>query len=79
MATSHPVQYRRLGKSGLRVSVPILGGASLGSSKWMPWVLDEAEVCSQAISYYLVTECNTGTPHTQGRLGKGRYNLGHSQ
>jgi len=36
-----PVEYRRLGSSGLRVSVPILGCMSLGSSKWGKWVLDE--------------------------------------
>lgn len=35
------VDYVRLGSSGLRVSVPILGGMSLGTSKWQPWVLDE--------------------------------------
>ncbi|KAG2152539.1 NADP-dependent oxidoreductase domain-containing protein [Suillus bovinus] len=35
------VQYRTLGKSGLKVSVPILGAMSFGSSKWAPWVLDE--------------------------------------
>ncbi|KAI0204628.1 aldo-keto reductase [Astrocystis sublimbata] len=33
-------EYRRLGNSGLRVSNPILGGLSLGSSRWLPWVLD---------------------------------------
>ncbi|KAI0123590.1 NADP-dependent oxidoreductase domain-containing protein [Xylariales sp. AK1849] len=33
--------YRRLGSSGLRVSNPILGGAHLGSSRWLPWVLEE--------------------------------------
>ncbi|KZP01284.1 Aldo/keto reductase [Calocera viscosa TUFC12733] len=39
---AHPqVEYRRLGKSGLRVSVPILGAMSFGSDKWMPWVLNE--------------------------------------
>ena len=32
--------YRRLGTSGLRVSVPILGCMSLGDSRWQPWVLD---------------------------------------
>lgn len=36
--------YRQLGKSGLRVSNPILGGMHLGSSKWLPWVLDESKV-----------------------------------
>ncbi|KAF3909004.1 hypothetical protein ABW21_db0200986 [Orbilia brochopaga] len=33
--------YKRLGTSGLRVSVPILGAMSIGSSKWDSWVLDE--------------------------------------
>ncbi|KAG2039329.1 NADP-dependent oxidoreductase domain-containing protein [Suillus americanus] len=35
------VQYHSLGKSGLKVSVPILGAMSFGTSKWAPWVLDE--------------------------------------
>jgi len=35
------VEYRQLGKSGLRVSVPILGAMSFGSSQWAPWVIDE--------------------------------------
>ncbi|KAI1091227.1 Aldo/keto reductase [Rostrohypoxylon terebratum] len=35
------VEYIRVGSSGLRVSTPILGAMSLGSTKWMPWVLDE--------------------------------------
>ncbi|KAK1513301.1 aldo-keto reductase [Colletotrichum costaricense] len=35
------VEYVNLGTSGLRVSVPVLGGMSLGSSEWAPWVLDE--------------------------------------
>ncbi|KAF8429424.1 NADP-dependent oxidoreductase domain-containing protein [Boletus edulis BED1] len=35
------VQYRQLGKSGLRVSVPILGAMSFGSSEWSTWVLEE--------------------------------------
>jgi hypothetical protein len=36
--------YRTLGNSGLRVSNPILGGLHLGSSKWLPWVLEEDQV-----------------------------------
>lgn len=36
-------EYRQLGKSGLRVSVPILGAMSIGSSKWQPWVVEEEE------------------------------------
>ncbi|KAF1813177.1 Aldo/keto reductase [Eremomyces bilateralis CBS 781.70] len=35
------VEYRRLGKSGLRVSVPILGAMSFGTSNWLNWVKDE--------------------------------------
>lgn len=35
------VEYTQLGSSGLRVSVPILGGMTLGSSEWEKWVLDE--------------------------------------
>lgn len=34
-------EYRQLGKSGLKVSVPILGGMSFGHTDWQPWVLDE--------------------------------------
>jgi aryl-alcohol dehydrogenase-like predicted oxidoreductase len=37
------VEYRRLGKSGLRVSVPILGAMSFGSLQQMDWVIEEAE------------------------------------
>jgi len=37
------MQYIRLGSSGLRVSKIILGCMSYGSSKWLPWVLDENE------------------------------------
>lgn len=34
-------EYKRLGNTGLKVSMPIMGAMSFGSSKWMPWVLDE--------------------------------------
>lgn len=37
------VEYRRLGNSGLKVSVPILGCMSFGSKDWMPWVIEEEE------------------------------------
>ncbi|EXJ71849.1 alcohol dehydrogenase [Cladophialophora psammophila CBS 110553] len=37
-------EYKQLGKSGLRVSVPIFGCMGIGSSKWLPWVLDEDQV-----------------------------------
>ncbi|PGH17049.1 hypothetical protein AJ79_01433 [Helicocarpus griseus UAMH5409] len=34
-------EYRQLGKSGLRVSVPIFGAMSIGSPEWAKWVIDE--------------------------------------
>ncbi|KAL8690624.1 MAG: hypothetical protein Q9224_004364 [Gallowayella concinna] len=37
-------EYKQLGKSGLRVSVPILGAMSFGDKRWMPWVIEEEEV-----------------------------------
>ncbi|TFK63838.1 Aldo/keto reductase [Pluteus cervinus] len=37
------VEYRQLGKSGLRVSVPILGGGSFGTKDWMAWQMEEEE------------------------------------
>ncbi|KAH8754525.1 NADP-dependent oxidoreductase domain-containing protein [Diaporthe sp. PMI_573] len=33
--------YRRLGTSGLRVSVPILGAMSIGDQRSMPWTINE--------------------------------------
>ncbi len=37
------MQYARLGSSGMTVSRICLGCMSYGTSKWRPWVLDEAE------------------------------------
>ncbi|KAH6691464.1 aldo/keto reductase [Plectosphaerella plurivora] len=37
------VEYRRLGKSGLRVSVPIFGCMSFGDKRTLPWVIGEDE------------------------------------
>ena len=37
-------EYVRLGRSGLKVSVPILGAMSFGSAEWMDWVLEEDKV-----------------------------------
>jgi 1-deoxyxylulose-5-phosphate synthase len=37
------MQYVRLGRSGLKVSRLCLGMMSFGTSKWRPWVLDEAD------------------------------------
>ncbi|KAL9043278.1 MAG: hypothetical protein Q9214_003529 [Letrouitia sp. 1 TL-2023] len=36
-------EYKQLGKSGLRVSVPIVGAMSFGDKRWMPWVIEEEE------------------------------------
>ena len=33
------VDYVKLGKSGLQVSVPILGAMSFGHPDWAPWVI----------------------------------------
>jgi len=41
MSQSPAVQYKQLGNSGLRVSVPILGAMGIGSTQWLPWALDE--------------------------------------
>lgn len=38
-------EYVQLGKSGLRVSVPILGAMSIGDKAALPWVIEEDEVC----------------------------------
>ncbi|KAH7348493.1 aldo-keto reductase [Rhexocercosporidium sp. MPI-PUGE-AT-0058] len=37
------VEYVQLGRSGLRVSSPILGGMSFGSKDWLPWNIEEEE------------------------------------
>jgi aryl-alcohol dehydrogenase-like predicted oxidoreductase len=34
---------RQLGLSGLGVSVPILGAMSLGSRRWVPWMVEKPE------------------------------------
>ncbi|KAM7221758.1 oxidoreductase [Rhypophila decipiens] len=40
---SSKCEYRRLGNSGLRVSVPILGCMSLGDTRNLSWVIEEEE------------------------------------
>jgi aryl-alcohol dehydrogenase-like predicted oxidoreductase len=37
------VSYTQLGKSGLRVSVPVLGAMSFGHKDWAPWVVGNEE------------------------------------
>ncbi|PIL27163.1 transporter [Ganoderma sinense ZZ0214-1] len=41
MSQQTQAEYRQLGKSGLRVSVPILGAMGFGSPQWHNWILDE--------------------------------------
>ncbi|KAF9467095.1 NADP-dependent oxidoreductase domain-containing protein [Collybia nuda] len=42
-ASKTRVEYRQLGKSGLRVSVPILGTMGFGSPEWGKWVVGEEQ------------------------------------
>ncbi|KAI0146043.1 aldo/keto reductase [Hypoxylon sp. NC0597] len=37
------VEYRQLGKSGLKISVPVFGCMSFGDTKAQSWAIDEAE------------------------------------
>jgi hypothetical protein len=46
------VEYVRLGKSGLKVSVPILGAMSIGDPGWNSWVLDEEKVRGFSLIYW---------------------------
>ena len=44
MASKVPkAEYKQLGRSGLRVSVPILGAMSFGDKRWQPWVIEADE------------------------------------
>ncbi|KAG6822192.1 hypothetical protein H0H92_014891, partial [Tricholoma furcatifolium] len=43
MSSNPKIEYRQLGKTGLRVSVPIIGAMSFGSPEWANWVLGEEE------------------------------------
>lgn len=47
------VAYHRLGKAGLKLSVPILGAMSFGHKDWQPWVVDDmAEVEKLLLAAY---------------------------
>ena len=67
-STRVPVEYRRLGNSGLRVSVPILGAMSYGSSKWAPWVLDQDKSIEllKAAWNYGITTIDTANLYSNG-------------
>ncbi|KAF2202256.1 aldo-keto reductase-like protein [Delitschia confertaspora ATCC 74209] len=76
-------EYRRLGKSGLRVSVPILGAMSIGSKEWQDWVLDEEESLPLLKAAYDrgITTWDTANVYSNGEsevvIGKAikKYNL----
>ncbi|CAN8096136.1 unnamed protein product [Discula destructiva] len=46
---STKVSYTQLGKSGLRVSVPILGAMSFGSTQWIDWVIDDEQTVMELL------------------------------
>ncbi|KAF2866317.1 NADP-dependent oxidoreductase domain-containing protein [Massariosphaeria phaeospora] len=76
-------EYRQLGKSGLRVSVPILGAMSIGSKKWQPWVIEEEEALPLLKAAYDrgITSWDTANVYSNGTseelIGKAikKYNL----
>ncbi|KAF2682175.1 aldo-keto reductase-like protein [Lentithecium fluviatile CBS 122367] len=76
-------EYRQLGKSGLRVSVPILGAMSIGKKEWMPWVVEEEEALPLLKAAYDkgVTTWDTANVYSNGAseeiVGKAikKYNL----
>jgi hypothetical protein len=37
-------EYRQLGSSGLRISVPVFGCMSFGDPRTLPWAIGEEEV-----------------------------------
>lgn len=55
-------EYVNLGKSGLRVSLPIFGAMSIGSPEWAPWVMDEEKVSYLLFSLQLPVLEYTFTP-----------------
>ena len=32
-------EYKRLGKTGLKISCPVMGAMSFGNAEWQPWVI----------------------------------------
>jgi aryl-alcohol dehydrogenase-like predicted oxidoreductase len=50
---STKVSYANLGRSGLKLSVPVLGAMSFGHKDWQPWVVDDmAEVEKLLLAAY---------------------------
>ncbi|KAL7008174.1 hypothetical protein EMMF5_002356 [Cystobasidiomycetes sp. EMM_F5] len=81
--SSSKAQYRQLGKSGLRVSVPILGAMSIGSKKSIPWCIEEEEALPLLKAAYDlgITSWDTANIYSNGEsekiIGKAvkKYNL----
>jgi len=69
MSQSPTVQYKQLGNSGLRVSVPILGAMGIGNSKWLPFALDEEKGIEFLKSAYDVgvTTIDTANTYSNGQ------------
>jgi hypothetical protein len=77
------VEYRRLGNSGLRVSVPILGGMSFGSDKWFKWAINEDQVSDTKQQVVVVGICIfisfSGHAVAQGGMGAWCNYLGYGE
>lgn len=75
-------EYRQLGKSGLRVSVPIFGAMSFGDKRWANWVIDEDEVCLCSYFSRLFPRLKAnviGVAPIESRIRPRSKHLGHSQ
>jgi hypothetical protein len=48
-------EYVRLGNSGLKISVPILGAMSMGPKHWAPWLIEEKEASKYICNMYSST------------------------
>jgi len=66
------VSYTQLGKSGLRVSVPILGAMSFGHKDWASWVEDSEEKVFELLK--AAYDCGLNTWDTANV-----YSAGHSE
>lgn len=80
---STKAEYRQLGHSGLRVSVPILGAMSFGSPEWMNWLLPEGDALPILKAAYdrglntWDTSCNYSNGESERIIGKAlkTYNI----
>lgn len=83
MASNSPpsAEYKQLGKSGLRVSVPILGAMSFGDKRWMPWVIEEDEVLqipSSRSPGYMTKPIHKALPLLKAAYDRGLNTVSHS-